>query len=534
MKKILILLLLLVLAIPARAAIPEDDGVLRVWLKSLNDPQTLNIILNAPYALEHNGAYRLSAGAQIALTNDSGDIWLESGGLSLNLGPAVTLTRQEAGGGLFIDASNLYRGDLSVIATATGLRPILTLPVEEYLPGVVAFEMSDSFPLEALKAQAVAARIYALQRKQSAGGRAYDLVDTTADQVFRGEDPEFENVAEAVRATEGRVCLYKDDYAACYFTASNGGQTALPSQLWGHGTDDGCLVMKDDPYDLENPLSLESFITITPRCEGNARLKKLLNNALKSPMKRQGFTDFMLDEIVNIEPTAPRFEGSRLFDRLTFDIRVKVPESALATAAPTDTPSPDLPPEPERWVSLDEIQRVSLDVFTDIKEELSMGLNGSDCELISVAREGENFRIAMRRFGHGVGMSQRGAQQMAEAHGMSYTQILNFYYPGATVEKLSWPAEDIAPVEDLPAEARPMPTPAPTPKPLPTPGPGEHTATVDVSSLNVREMPTVGARVVDVLDQGRKVLVASDPDHDGWVKIRTGDYEGYVKAEYLK
>ena len=534
MKKLLILLLLFILTLPASAATPDDDGVVRVWLKSLGDPQTLNLILNAPYALEHNGAYRLSAGAQIALTNDSGDIWLEAGGIALNLGPAATLTRQEAEGGLFIDASNLYRGDLSVTATATGLRPILTLPVEEYLSGVVAYEMSDSFPLEALKAQAVAARTYALQRKWSAGSRAYDLVDTTADQVFKGYDPEYENVAAAVRATEGRVCLYKDAYATCYYTASNGGQTALPSQLWGDEAADAYLAMKDDPYDLENPSSLESDLTVTPACDGSVKLRQMLLNALKAPMKRQGFDDFMLDEIVNIEPADPRFEGSRLFDRLTFDIRVKVPESALNSPEPTATPNPDLPPEPEKWAPLDEIQRVSLSVFDDIKEGLSMGLNGADCELISVERQGEDFRLVMRRFGHGVGMSQRGAQQMAGAHGMNYMQILKFYYPGVTVRQLHWPKVDIDPPEALPAKARPRPTPAPTPKPLPTPGPGEHIATVAATTLNVREKPTTAARVVDILDQNRKVLVASAPDPDGWVRIKTGDYEGYVKEEYLQ
>lgn len=66
------------------------------------------------------------------------------------------------------------------------LVPILTLSVEDYLLGVVPYEMSDSFPLEALKAQAVCARTYALSHLNAS--RAYDVVDTTNDQVFKGVD----------------------------------------------------------------------------------------------------------------------------------------------------------------------------------------------------------------------------------------------------------------------------------------------------------------------------------------------------------
>ena len=65
--------------------------------------------------------------------------------------------------------------------------------------------MSDSFPLEALKAQAVAARTYALRRKAASASRDWDVTDTTSDQVFKGYNPEYQNVAEAVSATSGVV-----------------------------------------------------------------------------------------------------------------------------------------------------------------------------------------------------------------------------------------------------------------------------------------------------------------------------------------
>ena len=565
----ILLLIMLMLALPARAATPapeatptptveatptatvapsklSDDGLIRVWLKSLDAPEALHIALNGSYSLEDCGGFRFARDAELTFTASKGEIWLSVGGLSVDLGPALTLVRRaaESPNGLYIEEAaqrNLYCGDLSLTVTGDGLRPVLTLPVEDYLAGVVAYEMSDSFPLEALKAQAVAARTYALGRKWVSGRRDYDLVDTTADQVFRGYDPEYQNVLEAVRATRGLVGTYRGGFANCYYTASNGGQTALASQLWGGADADGYLAMVDDPYDLENPASLENDLSFTATCEGSVKLKKLLNAALDKVMKAEGYEDWMLDSIAAIEPENPRFEGSRLYDDLAFDLRVKVPESALPDASPSPAATPgDLPPEPEKWAMLEGTRRVTLSVFDDVKEGLSMGLNGADCELISVETQtgadgaAESFRLVMRRFGHGVGMSQRGAQWMAGEYGKDFMEILNFYYPGMTVERMEWPEDELTPAEALSAEARPMPSPTPSPAPLPRLKAGERYATVKASSLNVRQEPTTLSRVVDSLDKGRRLIVCGAADADGWVPVKTGDSEGYVKEEYLE
>ena len=527
-----------------------DDGLIRVWLRSLDNPEALHLTLAGSYALEASGGFYFSRGAEITLTASDGNLWLTSGGLHLDMGPALTLTRHAADddtpNGLYIEEAarrNLYCGDLSLSASGEGIRAVLAIQIEDYLAGVVAYEMSDSFPIEALKAQAVAARTYAMQRKWSAGRRDYDLVDTTADQVFRGYDPEYENVVAAVSATRGLVGTYQGGFATCYYTASNGGQTALASQIWGGPSDaDGYLAMADDPYDLENPSSLENDLSFTATCEGSAKLRQLLTDALTDVMAEEGFDDFMLDSIAQIEPVNPRFEGSRLYDGLAFDLRVKVPESALATPSASPSAAPDLPPEPEKWALLDDPRRVTLSVFDDIKDGLSMGLNGADCELISVETEygpdggAASFRLVMRRFGHGVGMSQRGAQWMAGEYGKDFMEILGFYYPGMTVEHMDWPETELTPIWALSADVgadRPRPTPTPSPAPLPKLKAGERYATVAATSLNVRERPTTLSRVVDVLDKGRRLIVASKPDDDGWVAVRTGEVEGYVKEEYL-
>ena len=191
-------------------------------------------------------------------------------------------------------------------------------------------------------------------------------------------------------------------------------------------------------------------------------------------------------------------------------------------------------------VALPETVTVDLSVYDQIKDGLSLGLNGGDYELVSVTQEGDTFTISMRRFGHGVGMSQRGAQWMAGEYGMSYTEILNFYYPGMTLEVIDWPEVELTALEDLPdsiGAARARPTPTPTPAPLPALEEGEYYATVALesrsSSLNVREEPSTSARIVAALGYGRRVIVSEDAG-DGWVRIRTAELEGYVRLEYLE
>lgn len=535
-----------------------DDGMLRLYLRSLDSPQKLNLTLEGVYAVEGDRGFRFEKGTRLTLTWVDGEVWLYAGGLQLDMGPALTLTRHLDGwgeaGGIVIDEAEkptLYCGDLSVAAGVSSLRVILNIQIEDYLKGVVGYEMSDSFPIEALKAQAVAARTYAMQRKWASGKRDYDLVDTTADQVFKGFEPTYANVIEAVNETRGLVCVWNGAPATCYYTASNGGQTALASHFWGANDADNYLEMKDDPYDLENPRSLENDLTFTARCDGSLKLKQLLTSALKSVMAEAGFPAdaWEFDSIENIEPIEPRYAGSRLYDKLAFDVKVRVAESALATPTPAASTSPeptaalmDKLPMPERWVVPEQTYRVTLNVFDDIKDGLSLGLNSADCELISVETVegvdgGKAFRLIMRRYGHGVGMSQRGAQQMAGGHRMDYMSILNFYYPGLSIERVDWTGAPVSALDEASepvGAARPKPTPIPTPAPLPALQPGERYATVTATTLNLREQPSTASRVLDFFEKGRRVVAAATPDANGWVAVHTAEVEGYVKAEYLE
>lgn len=119
------------------------------------------------------------------------------------------------------------------------------LELEEYLRGVVPSEMKDSSPMEALKAQAIAARTYAFNRIRA--GKT--ISDTSQDQAFRYERMDAPNSSKAIAATAGMILTYQGIPIQAYYSASNGGSTKRSGDVWR--TNYPYYVVKDDPWDTE-------------------------------------------------------------------------------------------------------------------------------------------------------------------------------------------------------------------------------------------------------------------------------------------
>jgi len=132
-----------------------------------------------------------------------------------------------------------YRGTLRSVDKQT----VNVLPLDRYVQGVVARESPSSWPADALRAQAVAARTYAAYERAHAT-TSYDICDTTSCQVYGGAEAEDPATDAAVRATRGRVVTYQGDPAFTQFSSSNGGWTAAGSQPY--------LVAQPDPYEASS------------------------------------------------------------------------------------------------------------------------------------------------------------------------------------------------------------------------------------------------------------------------------------------
>ena len=176
------------------------------------------------------------AGAQLLLGEDDEDAVFSS------VPGEVTVTRQ--GAALYIDGTpagrravrfrtggaidvngTRVRGDVVALLGKDGVQLVNVLALEDYLAGVLGSEMPKSFPPEALKAQAIAARTYALHKKLEQYGQPFHLGSSVISQVYGGLKSEDPRTREAVDATRGMVLTYQLQPAEAYFHASCGGKT---------------------------------------------------------------------------------------------------------------------------------------------------------------------------------------------------------------------------------------------------------------------------------------------------------------------
>lgn len=125
-----------------------------------------------------------------------------------------------------------YRGRVRLLRTGQGITAVNHVDIEQYLYSVVGAEAIPSWSLEALKAQAVAARTYALYTTTTTGNRFYDLDTTTKTQVYKGLETEFLSTHEAVEETKGQVMTYSGKVILAAFHSSSGGHTENVEDVW--------------------------------------------------------------------------------------------------------------------------------------------------------------------------------------------------------------------------------------------------------------------------------------------------------------
>jgi stage II sporulation protein D len=155
-------------------------------------------------------------------------------------------------------AARTFRGDIELSSYNGKMAVVNEVPFEQYLYAVVSSELSPAWPAEALKAQAVAARTYAL-----AQGLKYEIAqvtDNTLDQAYYGMSKEFPAAVQAVEATKGEVLMYNNKLITPFYSSNAGGMTADPTEVWGNpaaylksvpSPDDGAAAGKAIWYEVK-------------------------------------------------------------------------------------------------------------------------------------------------------------------------------------------------------------------------------------------------------------------------------------------
>ncbi len=464
-------------------ALAAPSGMVRVHLTKLGTLSSLSMTTTCEYYVGADKSQKIASGSAVKVSLSGGSLNLSvNGGSAKSMGSKLTLSRGRTGNcGIKFTSpsqSNLFCGDLQLSITSGSIKPVLSIFIEDYLYGVIGYEMSDEYQMEALKAQAVASRCLAIGNQKTTG--THDVTDNTYSQVFKGLNPKLTNVIKAVDATKGVTAYYNNKVAILYYADSNGGQIEATKNVWGNTL--GYSVVKDDPYDLEYPKASVKRLTLPKKPSGanplNSKLNTALIAALASDLKAKGLktgtSNVTIVEIKAIEGIDPKYPApSRNWTKLRFTCAVKaVDASSGANKTATVTGS--------------------LETYGYLKNNYSLALQSTNIELFTAADNGATWSIESRRWGHGIGMSQCGAQWMAKQYGKGYRDILAFYFPGIELRTISY--------QDLTMNA---PDPGPTAPPIvPEPNPDE--GSVDrPAELKLLKMGSKGS---DVLQLQKRLL----------------------------
>jgi stage II sporulation protein D len=249
-----------------------------------------------------DATYEPFTASRVTLTLQNGRLFVEG---EPSPAQALRFRSGNEGSGVIQVNGTRVKGDLVVVFGKNSLAAVNVLGLEDYLVGVIGSEMPKSFPLEALKAQAIAARTYALNKKLEQYSQPYHLGSSVISQVYKGLDAEDPRTREAVESTRGMVMTWQLQPIEAYFHASCGGRTE--SGLDALGRDLPYLQPVDCPC-AKLPTS-HWTLKLKP-----ADLKPLGVSSASTPLKVQGRS-----------PTgrARRVEvGTRSVDAVTFRERI--------------------------------------------------------------------------------------------------------------------------------------------------------------------------------------------------------------------
>lgn len=430
-------------------------------VSAVNSMNLGNYAENVVIAVQGNNAYRVYVSASDVFSASTIATSLESNGMKFEAVSNDSSYRMKmtwSAGSLIVDvdsdglypqfmaaASNdagvyvvdlgerSYRGKIEIgrFRGSSNLTAVSVIGMEEYLYGVIACEMVSSWEMEALKAQAVCARsyAYAIDKRNMEFGAAngYALYDTTKSQVYKGYGYETERTNSAVDATRGLMIYYRENVVKSYFYSTSGGHTANCEDVWS--------------------VALTYFRGVADNTELHQEKKpwivKKNSSELVSDLADEGINVGTVNSLIaQIRTTSGRIyqlkvngtSGSHLLKKEEISSTFSLPSTKVKIIKAGDVPDRVYVQSNDetKTMRISESYVISGDGEVNaINSELEQYIVISEDNLTNFPKEAPTdsgtFYFAGMGYGHGVGMSQSGAQSLAK-QGYDYEYIIHHYY----------------------------------------------------------------------------------------------------------
>lgn len=358
----------------ALCVLPAQAQTVRVLLaENLKSAQIKNSGLVSVYAPGSSKKFKVSKPETITVQALGGGkvrigALQNKGALVIEPAKNVTLTFQK----------NSYTGKIYAVPSGNTFKIVEYTDMEDYLLGVLPYEMSYSWPLEALKAQAVAARTYTQMEIKNKKKRDFDLYSDVRSQMYKGSGKTYASVRKAVGATKGQILTYKGQPFYTYYHANCGGGTD-DAKSWTGSSAPTIKPLQGASCSYDKDSKSYNWSKTVPK----KSIDKFVNkNGLKGSVKK-----------IKIGQRSP----SKRAETLVFTTGKGKKELSCP------------------------------------KFRLSVGSNVlKSCKITDIDKAAGGFKFAGLGYGHGVGMCQDGAKGMALA-GKDYKKILSNYFPSSKI-----------------------------------------------------------------------------------------------------
>lgn len=322
-----------------------------------------------------------------------------------------------------------YRGSVRFVKSGDQLKSVNIVDVDDYIRGVLPKEIGTTTPIEALKVQAVVSRSFAYANWNKFAKYGYNLDDSSASQAYAGMSVESPMTDRAVAETKGQILYYQGEVANTIFHATSGGETEAIEDVWG-GNPSPYLKALKDPYSLNTRhATWEATLSSADICRafpavGQPTSLEVSERSSTGRIKFMAVVGTSGREVV----TGNQFRmklGSIKVKSANFgtEARARAAERPLTVITSTGIRSY----AKDRIISATGIRAGSTDSVIRANGLESASAQTATYNDVMPIRG--SITLKGTGYGHGVGLSQYGAIEMAKA-GKDYKAILSFYYPG--------------------------------------------------------------------------------------------------------